>query len=222
MHWWNQFCMPDSRMKQKRLENIHLSKCHIKNDYSWSRFSFHNSSVDYFWISCELFLTVWIWDIFNMLTSSNVECNKLFFAKKSCKRNTTFFKGVSKVLDCRISWLFWQNTKYKMKIVLKFVYLKMKYQHWKTKQKTKKKYHSLLDYLPSKWGAKFQSTNMLIDKCQISLWLKIDVSIVRLEPGDNIMNFITRRIVKSCYMIRCIMYALWLVLDVTTNNIFLF
>lgn len=120
----------------------------------------------------------------------------------------------------RISWLFWQNTKYKMKIVLKFVYLNMKYQHWKTKQKTKKKYHSLLDYLPSKWGAKFQSTNMLIDKCQISLWLKIDVSIVRLEPGDKSMNFIMRRIVKSCYMIRCIMYALWLVLDVTTNNSF--
>ena len=102
MHWWNQFCMPDSRMKQKHLENIHLSKCHIKNDYSWSRFSFHNSSVDYFWRSCELFLTVWIWDIFNMLTSSNVKCNKLFFAKKSCKRNTTFFKSVSKVLDCII------------------------------------------------------------------------------------------------------------------------
>ena len=148
MHWWNQFCMPDSRMKQKHLENIHLSKCHIKNDYSWSRFSFHNSSVDYFWRSCELFLTVWIWDIFNMLTSSNVKRNKLFFAKKSCKRNTTFLKVYQKfgLHRPRISWLFWQNTKYKVKIVLKFVYLKMKYQHWKTKQTKKTKQKNITVY----------------------------------------------------------------------------
>ena len=221
MHWWNQFCMPDSRMKQKHLENIHLSKCHIKNDYSWSRFSFHNSSVDYFWRSCELFLTVWIWDIFNKLTSSNVECNKLFFAKKSCKRNTTFLKVYQKFWIAEYHGYFGKIQNIKWKLYWNLCILK-----WNTntekQNKKQKKYHSLLDYLPSKWGAKFQSTNMLIDKCQISLWLKIDVSIVRLEPGDNIMNFITRRIVKSCYMIRCIMYALWLVLDVATNNIFLF
>ena len=31
-----------------------------------------------------------------MLTSSNVKCNKLFFAKKSYKRNTTFLEVYQK------------------------------------------------------------------------------------------------------------------------------